>query len=61
MSRFGGQMGWGTPMGGGGAPMGGGGGAPMGGGGAPENITLEQVNLLKGSFDKSNIRFCKKL
>ena len=53
MSRFGGQMGWGTPMGGG--------GAPMGGGGAPENITLEQVNLLKGSFDKSNIRFCKKL
>lgn len=37
------------------------GGVPVGGGAAPEdyneNITLEQVNLLKGSFDKNNIRF----
>ena len=62
MSGFGGPIGWTAPMGGGGgAPLGGGGGAPLGEGGAPEIITLEQVDLLKGSFDKSNIRFLQKI
>ena len=63
MSGFGGPIGWTAPLGGGGgAPLGGGGGgAPMGGGGAPKIITLEQVDLLKGSFDKNNIRFLQKI